>query len=107
MDGVAVIAVVSHAWLVGDRSDEYARVVEEFESVHRRIAGYRGRRLLLDPVDRRHVTNIRFFDSADDYDLLVAEPDYGEWIGRLSALVEARDPQKETLVVLVSTDVAT
>lgn len=105
MVGSVVIAVVSHAWLIGDHADEYARLVGEFESVHRRIAGYRGRRLLLDPVERRHVTNIRFFDSPDDYDRLVAEPDYGEWIGRLSALVEARDPRKETLVVLVSTDV--
>jgi len=107
MDGVVVIAIVSHAWLIGDHSDEYARIVGEFETVHRRIAGYRGRRLLLDPVDRRHLTNIRFFDSVDDYDRLVAEPDYGEWIGRLSALVEPRDPQKETHVVLVSTETGT
>lgn len=102
-----MIAVVSHAWLTGDHSDEYVRIVNDFESVHRRIPGYRGRRLLLDPTDRRHLTNIRFFDSPGDYDLLVAEPEYGEWIGRLSALVEARDPQKEILVVVVSTDVET
>ena len=100
-----MIAVVSHAWLVGDLVDEYVRVVEQFESVHRRIPGYRGRRLMLDPVDRRHLLNVRFFESASDYDLLVAEPDYGDWIGRLSVLVEPRDPEKQVLEIVMTTEV--
>ena len=89
-----MIAVVSNAWLLGDHADRYVQIVEQFEEVHRRIPGYRGRRLLLDPADRRHIVNIRFFDRAEDYDALVGEPDYGEWIGRLSELVEPRDPGK-------------
>ena len=54
--------------------------------------------------DPRHLINIRFFDSSADYDALVAQPDYAEWIGRLSALVEARDPQKEIASVLLAVD---
>lgn len=101
-----MIAVVSNAWLNGDHVERYVEIIGEFESVHRRIAGYRGRRLLFDPADGRHLVNIRFFDDAADYDALVREPDYGEWIGRLSELVEARDPAKIVLDVVHSLDVA-
>jgi antibiotic biosynthesis monooxygenase (ABM) superfamily enzyme len=100
-----VIAVMSHAWLVDDRADDYARIVAQFEDVHRRIPGYRGRRLLLDQHDPRHIVNVRFFDTPSDYDALVAQPDYAEWIAKLSELVEARDPQKSILDVVASLDV--
>jgi len=103
-----VIAIVSHAWLLDDdpatRADAYARITAEFEAVHATIAGYRGRRLLHGSDDPRHVVNIRFFDRADDYDQLVAHPDYATWIARLSEHIEPRDPQKEILSVLLSTD---
>ena len=102
-----MIAVVSNAWLTGDHVERYVEIVEQFEAVHRRIAGYRGRRLLFDGTDRRHIVNIRFFDAASDYDALVGEPDYGHWIDRLSELVEARDPQKAILEVVHSLDVGT
>jgi len=103
-----VIAIVSHAWLLDDdpaaRADAYARITAEFEAVHATIAGYRGRRLLHGNDDPRHVVNIRFFDRVDDYDDLVAHPDYATWIARLSEHIEPRDPQKEILSVLLATD---
>jgi len=103
-----VIAIVSHAWLRDDnptaRADAYVRITAEFEEVHETIAGYRGRRLLHGNDDPRHVVNIRFFDHADDYDRLIAHPDYATWIARLSEHLEPHDPQREILAVLLATD---
>jgi len=99
-----VIAVVSNAWLIDGHADDYARITAEFEVVHATIAGYRGRRLLHGTDDPRHIVNIRFFDRIEDYDELVAHPDYAVWIGRLSEHIEPRDPQKEVLDVLLATD---
>ena len=103
-----MIAIVSHAWLLADdpagRADAYSRITADFEAVHATIAGYRGRRLLRGDDDPRHIVNVRFFDRADDYDQLVAHPDYSTWIARLSEHIEPRDPQKEILSVLLATD---
>ncbi len=93
--------VLSHAWTLdeGEHLDAYVRITDEFEAFHRAQRGFRGRRLVRDTADPRHFVNLRWWDHADDYAAMVADPDYPGWIARLSEHVEARDPQKVTYVV--------
>jgi len=93
--------VLSHAWTLdeGPHRDAYVALTDEFEQFHRRQRGFRGRRLVRDATDARHFLNLRYWDHLEDYERMVADPEYPEWIARLSAHVEPRDPQKQVFVV--------
>ncbi|HKY14669.1 MAG TPA: antibiotic biosynthesis monooxygenase [Microthrixaceae bacterium] len=101
-----MILVLSHAWTLdeGEHRDAYIRLTDEFEAFHRAQPGFRGRRLVRDDADGRHFLNLRWWDALEDYERMVADPDYPGWIDRLSEHVEARDPQKSTFLVVVDHD---
>lgn len=93
--------VLSHAWTLdeGEHRAAYVALTDELEEYHRRQPGFRGRRLVRDVADGRHFLNLRYWDSPSDYDRMVRDPQYAQWIERLSAHVEARDPQKSVFSV--------
>jgi hypothetical protein len=103
-----MIAVVSHAWLRAGRdtdgtshADAYFQVAAEFLAFHRQSPGFRGRRMMRGIADPLHVINVRWWDAVADYEAMVARPGYGDWICRLSAHVEPRDPMKEYVEVVL------
>ena len=91
-----MILVLSHAWTLdeGPHREAYVRLTDEFQAFHRAQPGFRGRRLVRDTDDGRHFVNLRYWDQIEDYERMVADPEYPTWIARLSEHVEPRDPAK-------------
>ena len=97
-----MILILSHAWaLDDDHAASYIAVTEEFGSFHAAQRGFRVRRLVRDRDDPSHFINLRWWDHAEDYDLMIRDPAYPGWIERLSCHVEARSPEKLVMDVMV------
>ncbi len=64
-----MVIVVSHAWTKddGEHADAYVALSEEFARFFADHPGFRGRQLLRGVEDRTHFTNLRWFESLDDY----------------------------------------
>jgi hypothetical protein len=100
-----MIGIISHAWLLDGEEHlrAYVSISSRFEAVHRQSGGYRGRRLVRDQDDPKHLINMRWFESVADYERLVARPEYPDWIAQLSKHVMALNPQKAVVDVLLDT----
>lgn len=97
-----MILVLSHAWALDDEHAEaYVAITDEFGAFHAAQPGFRGRRLVRDREDRTHFINLRWWDRAEDYEAMIQDPAYPGWIERLSEHVEARNPEKLVMDVLV------
>ena len=100
-----MIVVVSQAWSKddGDGADGYVREYEKFLEFHEQQQGFRGRRLMRGLEDRTHFTNLRFFDSLDDYEAMTQREGYQD---HLMAMYEYLKPYesypREFLEVVVS-----
>ena len=77
-----MIAVVSQAWTADadDAADGYQAGIEEFGEFHRGQPGFRGRVGARSRTDDTHFTNIRFFDTVEDYEAMIHGPGYAEHI---------------------------
>ena len=77
-----MIVVVSQAWTLDEdeHADEYIRLYTEFLDFHKQHKGFRGRKLLRSLDDSTHFTNLRFFDSVQDYEELIKFESYGDFI---------------------------
>ena len=97
--------VVSQAWSKdeGDAADGYVAAYEEFLAFHEQQPGFLGRRLLRGTEDRTHFTNLRFFESLDDYEAMTQREGYQ---AHLEAMYEHLRPYesypREFMEVVVS-----
>jgi heme-degrading monooxygenase HmoA len=97
--------VVSQAWSKDDgaSADGYVAAYERFLEFHRAQPGFLGRRLIRGVEDRTHFTNLRFFESLDDYEAMTQREGYQD---HLMAMYEHLRPYdaypREFMEVVVS-----
>ncbi len=97
-----MILVLSHAWALDEsHAAAYVALTDEFGEFHAAQSGFRGRRLVRDTVERNHFINLRWWNRVEDYEAMIQDPAYPGWIDRLSEHVEARDPNKLVMDVVV------
>lgn len=101
-----MIAVISHAWTAddGEAADAYAAGVGEFMEFHRAQPGFRGRIVVRSTSDRTHFTNIRFFDSQQDYDRMIHAEGYAIVIEQLGAHLRPHELAGKDIVEVVHLD---
>ena len=98
-----MILILSNAWTLDDgpHADAYIAITDEFGAFHATQPGFRGRRLVRDRAEPTHFINLRWWDRAEDYATMIQDPAYAGWIARLSEHVEARDPAKLVMDVVI------
>jgi len=86
-----MFVVVSQAWSKddGESADGYVAAYENFLGFHEQQPGFLGRRLIRGVEDRTHFTNLRFFDSLDDYEAMTLREGYQD---HLMAMFEHLKP---------------
>jgi heme-degrading monooxygenase HmoA len=81
-----MIIVVSQAWTKDTEAsaEGYVQASADFLSFMERHQGFRGRKLIRSLEDATHFTNLRWFDSVDDYTAMTEHPDYATQIAKLA-----------------------
>ncbi|MFM7063431.1 MAG: hypothetical protein ACKO04_08055 [Actinomycetes bacterium] len=101
-----MIAIISHAWASDDgpAADAYANGVGEFLEFHLGQPGFRGRVVVRSTTDTAHFTNIRFFDSLEDYERMIHVDGYAERIEALGRHLRPHELAGKDVVEVVHLD---